>query len=237
MSDEQEFKSVSDAIRRQLAPTDYENAVQEAAQKLIHDNVTPPSEQLDKLKLILKQIEENYQAQIKENIENKIKEKLNTNMEKLLLGGSGSIQNKPLGKISKRIKRYTIQAGKTIIVPTPRASQRLWLDTQMPGTIVRELRREDTEAIVTERVVRYTDEDVCMNPVTGDCTNPFLLNSSFARDHTYFGFTLPTNKKNIPFILVPRDAVEVVFSDVESFINETVKTESSVDVQQTLKMR
>lgn len=111
----------------------------------------------------------------------------------------GSIVNKPTS--------YQIPVGTTILIYTGGP----------PATPQSQLRGNDFEAIVSSKDVAYDPDDVLVNPILGTFKSNSgldgLMKSLYNRDGMYFAFQLPKNDKNIPYILVPKDDVVVIWTE------------------------
>lgn len=96
-------------------------------------------------------------------------------------------------------QKYRIPMGSEILIP------KLLVDIE-PTTLID---GRDFETIISSKDVVYDAEDVCMNPLTGECMLDSLRLSIWYKEKNYFAFFLPKNNKKIPFILVQRFKVQI----------------------------
>lgn len=112
-------------------------------------------------------------------------------------------------RILDKAVSYQVPAGTTILIYTKN-------EPLMSNTTVHS---NDFEAIVTSKEVAYELDDVLVNPVLGTFKRKSgldgLLKWLYNTEGMYFAFELPKNDKNIPYILVTRDDVEVIWQENE----------------------
>ncbi len=112
--------------------------------------------------------------------------------------------------IDKTPIAYRVPSGTTILI---------YADSKPVGFPQHgeKIQPSDFQAIVSSKEVTYSPSDVIVNPVLGlNSTNrefEGLLQSLYVREETYFVFKLPANDRGIPYILVPKDSVEVEWKD------------------------
>ena len=122
-------------------------------------------------------------------------------------------QNKTIGSSHQK---YRIPRGSIILIP------KLPEDVH-PTTLID---GRDFETITSSKDVVYDADDVCMNPITGECMLDSLRLSIWYKEKSYFAFFLPKNNKKIPFILVSRFKVQIQEEAEDDYIRR-IFTEGS----------
>lgn len=212
--DKGEFSHISDLIEYHLATEnkkqkEWEPDKNAAVDAMLQDQRQRLESEIQKKEMALEEAKHRKREQdMNDAAQKKIEEIVKSQVKKDEYAQGQlerSIVNKPTS--------YQIPVGTTILIYTGGP----------PATPQSQLRGNDFEAIVSSRDVVYDPDDVLVNPVLGtfklNSGLDGLMKSLYNRDGMYFAFQLPKNDKNIPYILVPKDDVLIMWKE-----NTTLKT-------------
>jgi hypothetical protein len=197
MPDSNEFESIIQRIQGQLGAPNQRAA---AARDRAKEQECMINKLHDEMQDLAKSIKESNDDSLK----TKILEEKNQLVKKMLEKQKCGQAPKSPASVPKRFK-FRVPKGTTILhfgKPSP------------PFGVTFD--RIDFELFVTSVAVAYDPEDVCMDPTTGKCDIAGLRRSVYFVDGKHFAFRLPPNDKNVPFILVPVEAVSIKKSRVTS---------------------
>ncbi|KKM82892.1 hypothetical protein LCGC14_1314830 [marine sediment metagenome] len=190
MPDSNEFESISKRIQGQLGAPNHRAAA-------ARDRANEQRDVITQLRDEMQELAKSIKKSTDDSLTTKILEEKNQLVKKLLdkeIYGLGRSPKSP-APVPNRIK-FRVPKGTTI----------LHFGKRHPPSGVM-VRHGDFEMYVTSVAVAYDLVDVIMDPTTGRCDIDSLRSSVYFADGQYFAFKLPPNDKNVPFILVPLEAV------------------------------
>lgn len=143
-------------------------------------------------------VENNYSAETKVALEEAQRMAEDQQKKIMMLMEEAAIVGKKQS-VKSLSHKYRIPKGTTILILK-------WPEAIKSDTVINS---RDFKSIVTSKDVVYDAEDICMNPITGECVLDNLRRSIWYKEKNYFAFFLPKNAKKIPFILVQRFKISV----------------------------